>query len=252
MRLPLVNDVLIAFSLLTRLPVPQADWSDTARPLARAAWAYPLTGLVVSGIAVLAATCALWLGLPAIIAALIFLLCTVMATGAMHEDGLADCADGFWGGWEPARRLEIMKDSAIGTYGVLALLFSFGARWALYAELLGNITWTIGALLVPAVLSRTMMVCVMQTLPNARADGLSASTGKPGKVATLIALFISLISMVLLPLSAASLLICATVFAVALLILIARAKIGGQTGDVLGATQQVSEVVALMALVIVL
>jgi adenosylcobinamide-GDP ribazoletransferase len=249
-----LNDLLIALSLLTRLPLPQADWSDKTRPAARAGWAYPLAGLAVAT----GATCAAWmvlgLGMPSGFAALVFLLCMVVTTGAMHEDGLADCADGFWGGWERARRLEIMKDSAIGTYGVLALVFSMGARVVLYATLisaglLAAPGWSFWTLVAPAVLSRTAMVCVMQALPHARSDGLSASTGHPGKPAVAGALLIGCAVLILAGAAVALPVLVAASVAAGVVALIARAKIGGQTGDVLGATQQISEIAVLMALI---
>ena len=70
-----------------------------------------------------------WVGLGLGISAVIAIVCGVIVTGALHEDGLADCADGFWGGWTKARRLEIMKDSVIGTYGMIALVLSLLLRW---------------------------------------------------------------------------------------------------------------------------
>jgi len=114
------GDIPAAIGLLSRLPVP-VDTDLATRRGARAAWAYPLAGLVVGALAGLVAQVALWLGLPPSIAALLALAAMIAITGALHEDGLADSADGLWGGWDRARRLEIMKDSRIGTYGVLAL-----------------------------------------------------------------------------------------------------------------------------------
>src|SRR6056297_3491159 len=111
------SDLVSAAMLLTRLPV---RGMPTARA-ADAAWAWPLVGLAVGlpagvvGMAVAAA------GLPGGLAAAAALTVSIVLTGALHEDGLADCADGFWGGFDRARRLEIMRDSAIGSYGVLAL-----------------------------------------------------------------------------------------------------------------------------------
>lgn len=242
-----LNDVLLALSLLTRLPVPQAKWGNTERPAARAAWAYPLAGLIASLPALLCGYACLSLGLPASITALVMIAASIAATGAMHEDGLADCADGFWGGWERARRLEIMKDSAIGTYGVAALIIILGLKWAAITAMLGGGAdpWII---LLPAVMSRAGMVWVMQALPNARDGGLSRQTGKPGWPATYVALIIGCMAALLAPvpnmvwISLASLLsVCAAAY-------IARLKIGGQTGDVLGATQSIGETALLVGL----
>ncbi|MFT7596440.1 MAG: adenosylcobinamide-GDP ribazoletransferase, partial [Paracoccaceae bacterium] len=130
-----VSDVAVAFVLLTRLPLPTLPDHAFARQ-AHAAWAFPLVGLVVALLAGGMGWAALRLGLPASIAAGLVLGAQIMLTGAMHEDGLADTADGLWGGFNADRRLEIMKDSAIGTYGVLALILSLGLRWAALTLLL--------------------------------------------------------------------------------------------------------------------
>ncbi len=243
----LVNDLKIALNLLTRLPVPAADWSDKDRPSAQAAWAYPIVGLVVAALATVLAMVALWLGVPAPVAALIFIASLVMSTGAMHEDGLADCADGFWGGWEKARRLEIMKDSAIGTYGVLALILVSAARWTLYTQLLaGGAVW---AMLLAPVVSRAAMVQVMATLPNARDGGLSADTGRPEQEVMFAALSIAAIAALLVTGLSAIWVLATATLAVFALRQLAKLKIDGQTGDVLGATQQVTEAAVLIALV---
>ncbi len=248
MRIPILNDLLIALSLLTRLPVPYADWSDQTRPAARAAWAYPLAGLVIGGLSATVAWVALWIGLPPTIAALLLVVTSIVTTGAMHEDGLADCADGFWGGWERARRLDIMKDSAIGTYGVLALITSVAARWMIYALLFIDGTWPFWAFILPAILSRTSIVGVMQALPPARDSGLSVSTGTPGPLSATGAIAIGVAATCLLPIPLIIPVICGAIAAPAAACLIARSKIGGQTGDVLGATQQLTEIAILIAI----
>ncbi len=118
---------------------------DTVAATARgalAAWAYPLVGVVVGGLGAVTGALALWLGLPAPLAAGLVLLAMIAVTGALHEDGLADTADGFWGGWDRARRLEIMKDSQIGSYGVIALILSLGLRWSALGVLIAHGTPT--------------------------------------------------------------------------------------------------------------
>lgn len=244
---PHLSDGVVAIALLTRIPLPNAAFpTQGTRPAAHAAWAYPLVGLLIGGIAILAAFLALAIGLPPGIAALIALLAGILATGAMHEDGLADCADGFWGGWDPARRLEIMKDSQIGTYGVIALMMSLGLRWIALADLFATDAW-IPIVLGAAVASRASMVCVMYALPPARTDGLSRQTGHPPKMAALIAIGFGLGALILgLPANPMLPIVIAAGATIAAA-LVARAKIGGQTGDVLGATQQGAETAILLA-----
>ncbi|NKX37969.1 adenosylcobinamide-GDP ribazoletransferase [Tritonibacter mobilis] len=231
-------DLLLALVLLTRLPLPHLPKASFARQ-SRAVWAFPLAGAVVGLLAVITAALALmwW---PPVIAAGLTLAAQVTLTGAMHEDGLADTADGFWGGFEPARRLEIMKDSQIGTYGVLALILGLGLRWSILAAL-----FSAGAIWAPvalAALSRAAMPVMMARMPNARGSGLAHTVGRPGRTATtfgiLIALLLGLLCMGWAILGAALIM-------VPLLIglrRLAMAKIGGQTGDVLGTTQQLSEI----------
>ena len=118
-------DFTTALAFLTRLPLPEPD-----RPpdLARATRAMPLAGAVIGlgGAAVYGLTGAL--GLTPAIAGLLAVATTILLTGALHEDGLADSADGLFAGAEPARRLEIMRDSRTGAYGALALILSVGLR----------------------------------------------------------------------------------------------------------------------------
>ncbi len=237
-------DLTAALGLLTRLPLP-------ATPIAprggAAAWAWPLAGVIIGALAGMVAALALALGLTPWVAAALTLAASAMLTGAMHEDGLADTADGLWGGWDKARRLEIMKDSHIGSYGVLALILVTLARWsALSAILATGSPW--GAIIAVAALSRAAMAVLMAWLPNARASGLSALVGRPtAKVAWAAVGLAGLICLVLTGWHAFGMAAFAG-FVCLGLGLIARAKIGGQTGDILGASQQLAEAAALCAL----
>ncbi|WP_306153259.1 adenosylcobinamide-GDP ribazoletransferase [Roseovarius sp. MMSF_3281] len=239
------EDFPLALALLTRLPVHVTSFERGAR----AAWAYPLVGLVTGGLAGVAGLCALWFGLAAPLSALISLGILAVTTGAMHEDGLADTADGLWGGWDAARRLEIMKDSHIGTYGVIALLFSFSGRWAaLWMLFEAGAASALTALLLAPMLSRAAMPALMTTLPHARDHGLSHSTGRPStSTAALGAVIAFTLGVFLLGWGILGALICVAIitFGVGA---IARAKIGGQTGDILGATQQAVEIALLFHL----
>lgn len=242
---PTLRDIRVALALLTRLPLPHPDFdASTTRPAAYAAWAYPLVGLVVGAIGVLAIWLALALGLPPAAAGLCAIGATVLATGAMHEDGLADCADGFWGGWQPERRLEIMKDSQIGTFGVLALGLITALRWVFIAELCAQGGY-VAAVICAAVMSRAAMVWIMFQLPNARETGLSGQTGRPPKEAT--GLSTALFIVALVGFAPASILLTGFVAVAGTIGLgvLVKYKIGGQTGDVLGGTQQVVEMMLL-------
>ena len=245
-RLHLGRDVLVALVLLTRLPMPRLP--DQAFAFAaRAVWAYPLAGLLLGGLSTLAGLAGLAAGLPAPFAAGIVLAVGILLSGAMHEDGLADVADGFWGGQTPERRLEIMKDSRIGAFGTLALLLSCGLRWSGYAALLAtSAPW---AIVAGAALSRAVMPVLMVWLPHARPSGLSHSVGRPGGWPVLAGLVLASGVGVLLA-GGAGLGAAAAALLVALAFgSFARARIGGQTGDVLGAAQQLAEIACLAVLV---
>jgi adenosylcobinamide-GDP ribazoletransferase len=231
------RDMAGALRLLTRLPLPQSPHI----PGPGAAWAWPLVGVVVGGGAALVAM--LPLG-PGVMAALV-LGAQAMMTGALHEDGLADTADGLWGGWDKARRLAIMKDSHIGTYGVMALLVVGLVRWSALITLIGAGQWW--GMVVIAVVSRAPMAVLMAALQSARGAGLAHAVGVVPRasagVATLIAVVFAL------TLGAAGVWTLAAVIAVVFVLArVAQVKIGGQTGDICGASQQLSEAAGLVAL----
>ena len=240
-------DLPAAIGLLTRLPV-FVDGEKASLRGAAAAWTYPLVGVIIGvGLAIFASLL-LALNIPAGIAAVLVLGASVIVTGAMHEDGLADAADGLWGGWDKARRLEIMKDSHIGVYGVCALALAFLIRWlALTAIIAFGIHWM--ALIVTATLSRTSMVALMASLPNARTGGLSQSVGRPATRTSWLAVVIGAVVAIGCGFAGMVLVAAAATIACGL---IAHAKIGGQTGDILGATQQVTEITVLIAIVALL
>ena len=239
--IPHLSDLLEALRLLTRLPLPSSE----APPRPGSAWAWPLAGALVAGLALLPAMLALPAG-PGVAAGVMIGL-QAMLTGAMHEDGLADTADGFWGGWDRERRLAIMKDSHIGSYGVMALLVVTLLRWSALALLLSGGAWA--AVLAVGALSRAPMALLMAALPAARSGGLSRAVGRPGKGTALAAAALASAALIGLvgPFPGIAALFAAFVVVV-VVGLLARAKIGGQTGDVLGASQQVTEAAALATL----
>ena len=240
------QDVLIALALLSRLPVPEDQaWARQAN----AAWAYPLVGVVLGGLAGLTGLLAMGLGLPAPLVALITLTTLIILSGGMHEDGLADTADGFWGGWDIARRLEIMKDSQIGSYGVIALVLSLAARWVcLWLLWDAGSSAAIPAILAGAVLSRAAMPVLMATLPHARDTGLSHHVGRVSQSTALLGCGVAMAMALLLLGSSALWAAIGAALVVSGLAILARRKIGGQTGDVLGASQQLAEITVLACL----
>lgn len=240
LRLP--SDLLSAFALLSRLPLPSHKGTGAA-----SAWAWPLVGVVLGAAGAALASGALWLGVtPGVTAALVLAL-GAMLTGGLHEDGLSDTVDGLFGGWTRERRLEIMKDSRVGSYGVLALVLVTLARWsALTALLVQGGYWP--ALVAAGALSRAPMALLMCLLPNARGEGLSHATGRPSPATALTGLGLAAILAIALTGWGAVPMVFAALGVALWLAITALRRIGGQTGDILGASQQLAEVACLAVL----
>lgn len=233
----------------SRLPVPPVravpslGEAVSLVPLAAVAIAAPAAALL-AGVAVLG-------GSP-LFAATLAVAALVVTTGALHEDGLADCADGFWGGATKARRLEIMQDSRIGTYGVLALVLAVLGKVALLAELLaaGTATATF-ALVAAAVAGRTVALYPWVGLPNAREGGLAAAMGRPTPATFRRAVLLGLgvTAALLLWRSPSGFVIAAVAAALAAKAVasLADRKIGGHTGDVIGAAVVLGDLTYLAA-----
>ncbi|MEO1329271.1 MAG: adenosylcobinamide-GDP ribazoletransferase [Pseudomonadota bacterium] len=243
-------DSLYAAALLTMLPVPVDHAAAGARG-ARAAWAYPMVGALVGLIAGAAYALALAFGIAPGPAGWLAVGVGVAVTGALHEDGLADAADGLGLPRSRERALEIMRDSRTGAFGAVALITVLAMR----ASAIGSLGAVEGiiALAAAGALSRAALVVVWRALPPARSDGMAARAGTPPQQTALAALAIG----VLFAAPAAGLgggaligaLVATAVAALAVARLASR-RIGGQTGDVLGATQQAAEAAALAALTI--
>jgi adenosylcobinamide-GDP ribazoletransferase len=175
----------------------------------------------------------------------------VLVTGALHEDGLADFADGL-GGSTRKQSLAIMRDHRIGSYGVIALILPLAIRITAIA-VIAETAAVAAALIATGAVSRLAAVLVMATLPAARADGLSASVGRPSGALAAAALGVALaISWLLLPFGTALIAVITAAAAALAIGAIASARLGGQTGDVLGAVVVLAECLALTALAAVL
>lgn len=215
----------------------------------------PLASLIITLPAAVVIVLADWFWSPLVTASLTLTM-SVLSTGAFHEDGLADVADGLGGGQTVARRLEIMTDSRIGTYGGAALVLSFLLRITVLADLIDALGATETALLVLAIapLSRMAGLLPLMLLANAKPDGKAAAVGRPDGTTYLATLAVALLlSGALLWWAGCEvetiLLVWPSGFiAVMPLLLMARRLIGGQTGDVAGAAQQIAEMAFLLTL----
>jgi adenosylcobinamide-GDP ribazoletransferase len=257
-----LNDLRLAFLLLTRIPVVSRGQMLMGQA-ARAAWAFPIVGVVVGAAGGLVFLGANHLGIGLAGATLLAISVQVLITGALHEDGLADTADGFGGGRDREQKLAIMRDSRIGTYGVVALMLAFGLRFSAINELANSListsdeydqtvsnTSAVAVTLIAAgALSRVAMAAVWYLLPPARSDGLALSCGKIPLASVIAAgLVSSLVTFGLLDGESWGVTIAAVAVAAFFMYALAKRQIGGHTGDVLGATQQIAEIAALLAI----
>ncbi len=247
-------ETLVALRFLTRLPLPFLRTLDLP-PLAQAMRFFPLAGAFIGTLTAVVLAVANMLGVPSLLAAVLALSAGVLLTGALHEDGLADVADGFAGGKTREQRLEIMRDSRIGTYGTIALCLTFIGRAAIYETLAGVQPLIIIALLASAAaFSRSLVVDLLWATRPARSDGLSIFAGRPSKRSALFSLIMggvaaaAAISLVLST-AMAMLSIAAAALMLGLMRWLAMRQIGGQTGDVCGAVQVLTEITMLTVFV---
>jgi adenosylcobinamide-GDP ribazoletransferase len=241
-----LDDLRTAVAFLTRLPMPHPTEPMPANFI-RAQRMFPIVGAAIGGAVGLVCLGMRMMGVPDLAAAALALGASAILTGALHEDGLADVADGFGGGRDPAAKLEIMRDSRLGTYGALILMVSFAAKLAALAALPD--AFVVQSLIAAHALARGVLPAMAMRLPYARKDGLAANAGRPdattAAIAGALALVIALLS---LPWSGA---LGAAVVAAACAIgmaWLAQRQIGGQTGDVLGGAEQVGETAILVLL----
>jgi adenosylcobinamide-GDP ribazoletransferase len=239
------NDLKASIAFLTRLPVGRAPPAAGA-DISRAAWAFPLAGVLIALIAAVVYAVAHKIGSPPWVAAALAVAATLAVTGCLHEDGLADTADGFGGGDTRERKLEIMRDSRIGTYGVCALTLSILLRVSAIASL-GNPIVVLWALIAAHGGARAAMPVFMALVPPARSDGLAFAAGRPSgdRVITASVLGILILAIGLGPSLGIAALILLLV-AIVLMAWLSVVQIDGQTGDVLGAVEQVGEIVILL------
>jgi adenosylcobinamide-GDP ribazoletransferase len=253
----LFSDLLACLRFYSRLWVPIFGFEEKPHAMldfARAIRALPLAGVIIALPAALVLLAGDGIGLsPAVVAALV-LAASALTTGAFHEDGLADTADGFGGGATRERKLEIMRDSRIGSYGGVALGLSLLLRWAALITLLDqDAAFAAAGWIGAAAASRCFALLPLVLLPPARRDGAAYAADRPQAGAFAIACGLALVFALAPVLAGATFALClgaALVAAGACLVVtgLSHRQIGGQTGDVAGAAQQVAEALFLVTL----
>jgi adenosylcobinamide-GDP ribazoletransferase len=239
------HDFRTAIVFLTRLPIPLPASPGN---LAQASRTFPLVGVVVGVISAMAYAAAVDLGLTAILAAALSVGAGIVATGALHEDGLADVADGLGARGDSVARLAVMRDSHIGVFGTLALILAVLLNVVALAALAlpGEVA---AAVIAAHAGARALLPWVMHRFAPARPDGLAVDAGRPSRTTAFIALGIGAAVLLLLegPVRAIAAAFAASL--ALLLALLARRQFGGITGDVLGAIESIARIAVLLALV---
>jgi adenosylcobinamide-GDP ribazoletransferase len=257
----LAIDLAHCVRFYSRLPVPALPWEQNAHALPsfpRLVRMIPVAGLLLGLLPAAALGLALLLDLGPWLAATLSVAVMVLTTGALHEDGLADTADSV-GGTTREKRLEIMRDSRIGSFGASALFLSLALRIGALAALASRVESgaVIAAVLVVASLSRTAGLMPLVFLPPARRDGMSKSVGQPAReifwlaagIAAALAIVIG--SLAGLPSQGLALMLMLSGLSGLALTGFAARHLGGQTGDIAGAAQQAAEIAALIGLLTV-
>lgn len=240
-----LGDAALALSFLTLLPLPEAAFRGGE--MRRAAGWFPLVGVLLGALAGGMRAGAEPLFGPAV-ATVLALAALVAATGALHQDGLADCADGLGVRGDRTRRLAVMRDSAIGTFGMLALLGWGLLAFATLAQLTNE--QALIALIAAAALGRAGALLHAVAAPPARRDGLGAAFTVPtAALAAGLLTAAAATAFATRDLTDTLLALAAAALATALTTAWARRAVGGRTGDTLGATVAIVELAVLLALV---
>ena len=248
-------DLVANLRFFSRLPTPSRT-AEGGLDLNRVAWATPLAGALIGAFAALALAIAQMLLLPPFVAATLAVAALAAITGALHEDGLADLADGFGGGSTREAKLAIMRDSRVGSFGAVALMLSLTLRiGALAALSRGGLAFAGASLILAGAASRAGALVPLALLPAARPDGAGASAGRlelgkliaAGITTAALAFLTGVLALGVTRAFFSSVMVGAAAWAVSAL---ARRQIGGQTGDVAGAAQQAAEIACLCGLLI--
>ncbi|MBL95665.1 MAG: Adenosylcobinamide-GDP ribazoletransferase [Alphaproteobacteria bacterium MarineAlpha3_Bin5] len=238
------KDIKVAATFLLRVPVPVPHdmWE---KGLTTAIRAFPIVGAFVGLISGLIMYLLLNANFPPLLCALGAITSQILITGALHEDGLADFTDGLGGGKDRQQCLAIMRDPRIGTFGVLALIFSVGFRVSALASIPAS--EILLALIAAGLCSRSFVPIPMIFLMPAHENGLGASAGKPEISAATTAILIGVVPLFFFFTFHQACLIIILCFAILVaLMFIAQKKLGGFTGDVLGTMQQLTEAAVLV------
>ncbi|MCH9808193.1 MAG: adenosylcobinamide-GDP ribazoletransferase [Alphaproteobacteria bacterium] len=250
------EELLLATTLLTRIPVPRFT-VQTKADLGSAFWAYPLVGAGVGAVGALAFAACVALGLSALPAVVAALVAMTFATGAFHEDGLADFADGVGGGLTRDKKLTIMRDSRLGTYGSVALIGYLLLSATLLVEIASS-SWQpqfggmAAVFICVGALQRAAIGIPLALLQPARSDGLAFETPAPRiRIVGLAFAIAAVLSLIGLGPGAAASTLAATIMAALGVTWMSQRYLGGRTGDALGTSASIAAIAVLFALAVI-
>ncbi len=246
------TELVAATRFLSVIPLPglpqRFDTTDNSSPLKLGSAYFPLVGLLLALLLYLLQKLYEWLRLPTLTLAALLVVALVILTGGLHLDGLMDSCDGLLGGRTPERRLEIMRDSRVGSFGVLGGICVLLLKFALLADI--NSRQITLALFIVLPCTRWAMTLALRLFPSARPTGLGATFRR--SVTTPRLIFAGVVSLLIALLAGhlvGGLLWLAAMLIAALLGLWITRLIGGLTGDSYGAIAEITEVVLLVLLV---
>lgn len=241
----LCREFASALMLLTRVPVAWLLRDNPPEPLSRCIWAFVPVGLLMGACGGFVFWLCVRVGLPQSIAAILTIAAQIMICGGLHEDGLADFFDGL-GGRTQERRLEIMRDSRIGSFGALSLLLGIGLKIVSLAHY-HTPAYAFAALLAAGAGGRAAMVFIILRLRPVRRDGLAHELqARPLMPGIIVIIAAGLATWLLLPPMIATVTIVGAGLVALAMALHLRRTLGGYTGDTLGATETLAEITMLV------
>lgn len=254
MHASIADDIRDCLRFYSRLPVGAGRDGHVMPDFSRAAWATPIAGAIIGAIGGATLLAGSLLHTPPLVSAICAIGALTLVTGALHEDGLADVADGFGGGVNREQKLAIMRDSRLGAFGAVALCIAISCRvFALAAIVEQGVFLAAFSVVASSAVSRVAGLGPLMTLLPARADGAGSAAAPPAPSAMRLALYIAA-GLGLAPFFGGATLAQTVVASMAAFAAaagvskLAQKQIGGYTGDVLGAAQQAAEIAALVAL----
>ena len=236
----------------TRIPIKWSFFSDKAPDITKAAWAFPLVGFLIGGLSGLLGDFLIFLGLSIFLSCIIAISLSVILTGAFHEDGLADTADGLGAGGSPERINKIIHDSRLGTYGVVALILGLLIRLGLLLTLVEHGYSLVSILSVGFASGKLAIIFSRNFFDNSRFAKIGSIVGIVSYKNLLLATLIwALPTSVIFPFY--GILFGVTLMALTISIIGSKSKkaLGGITGDILGAVAFLAELVFLLGIIIV-